>query len=150
MDEIASEFNISEGEIENYLHVRYTSFSKIKFGKTWEQSTPAQQKIIDVGGLDYISSKIIEGWTMKQVAKAIDVNVDTVRLFLKNNNLTWNELEKRNIKTQFEIAGGTEYVIERAKLGISFKEIAKEMGVSYGSLRYHLRKQGLKMSDIKK
>ena len=149
MEEIAIEFNISVSGLENYLHARHTSFSKIKF-KEEKISTPAQQKIIDAGGLDFISSKIIEGWTMKQVAKNVGVNVETVRLFLKNNDLTWDDLVKKNIKSQYEIAGGTEYVIKRAELGVSFYKIAEEMGITYDGLRYHLRKQGLKMSDIKK
>ncbi|WP_156064563.1 hypothetical protein [Methanobrevibacter sp. YE315] len=45
----------------------------------------------------------------------------------------WKELEKRIKKNPYELAGGNEYVIKRAKLGVSFSRIAKEMGLIWRS-----------------
>lgn len=149
MKEVATEFNITVSGLQNYLHARNTSFLERKTGKKHKQVSPAQQKVIDKGGLEYLILKISEGWGRKQVAEDIGVSNDTITTFLKNNNVTWKELEQKYKKSQYELAGGNEYVIERARLGVSVSRIAKEMGITKKSLEYNLNKQGLKISELR-
>lgn len=150
MKQVANEFNITVSGLQNYLHARNTSFSELKNGKKQKNVTPAQQKVIDAGGLDYIISKISAGWSRKQVAADIGVSTDTITSFLKNNNVTWKELDDKYKKSKYELAGGNDYVIKRARLGVSFPKIAEEMGITKNSLEYNLTKQGLKMSELRK
>lgn len=95
--EVADEFDISVLKLEEYLNARFTSFSEIKSKKEYKRPSPAQQKVIDAGGLDYISSKIANGWSRKEVAEDIGVGTDAITLFLKNNDTSWKEL-KNNLK----------------------------------------------------
>ena len=103
---------------------------------------------------DYITTEYKKGRSVIDIANELELTREAVYLHLRKND-NWEEMSERyNDRKKEKTARKYEEISEQIAFmindGYSLKEIAKSLEISYGRIRYILRKTGMSFTEIRK
>ena len=89
--DVAKELKMSTNTIKEYLGRKGYTWTQLK-----EEAIDHKKYSIDeCGGLDFLKDCIIDGKNQKDVAKELNISVDTIARYLKKRGYTWTQLKKK-------------------------------------------------------
>lgn len=150
-DAVAKEIGIASTSLESYLKTRGYNWTKLK-----EEATGNKQySIDDLGGLDFLKECIMDGKTKKEITKELGLNNNsTVAYYLNKRGYTWTKFKKEVLGSEHYSVigryGGLDFIRDCIKDGKTQENVAKELDITVGAIKYYLDKRNYTWTKLKK
>ena len=136
------ELGVSQVYIREYLHEQ--GFSGWTELIKQARGLPDDYSIIEEnGGILFIIDQIIQGKSMKAIAKDLNVTKKLISNYLAFKGINYKEIQKYISKWSIEFGlenfGGVNYIKRNLKLGLSMNEISEECKISKERLSKYLK-----------